>query len=186
MKFENLPNNILRTIVEMGSVKNAGVWKTVSKDMKRIVEETKHEKNLPVPKPDYSKGTGKYQAQYDDLSSLTVLDLDYSDSVLRAMTMEGLLELYVPGGIIRELKDLKKVRMFRKTVSLVVDKLNTWTSPRYKKALHLLQTRRKVTIAEDAESGHWAFDAVVMVLHDMYKRDIEYKKRTDQYLRHML
>jgi len=147
--------------------------------MKRIVEETKHQNHLPVPKPDYAEGTAKYQKQYDDLRSLTVLDLRYSDSVQRALMIATFLDLYVPGAILRELKDLKKVGMFRHVMSLVVNRLKTWTSPRYKKALELLQTRRKVTITEDAESGHWVFDAVVMVLHDMYKKDIEAKKRGD-------
>jgi hypothetical protein len=178
MHLLNLPDNMLRTIVEKSSRKNAAKLKTVSRELKRIVEESTHQKNLPIPRPSYDDGTGRYQHQYEEIQGLDPIDMGppYFDN---SWTTRTLMDIYGPGGIIRQLRylllhDDEEPPLVKKVIRKAIRKLRTWKSERYKLALKRIEQKRDVTAEEDAESGHWAFDAIVMTLHDFHKRNFEY------------
>ena len=175
MHLLNLPDNMLRTIVEKSSRKNAAKLKTVSRDLKRIVEESTHQKNLPIPRPNYDDGTGRYQRQYEQINELPPADMG-TPNLDNFMMTRILMETYSPGGIIRELRFLQRddeEPLVQKIIRKAKHKLRTWKSQRYKLALKRIEQKKDVTAEEDAESGHWAFDAVVMAVHDYHKPNFE-------------
>lgn len=170
MNILHLPDDVIRTIVDRGSLKQAGILKTVSKDLKRVVEESKHNTHLPVKPPDYARrGTGKYQEKYDYLESIASAEHGafLLFSLRELVTLRMLLTTYIPGKIMRE------IQFLRNTLD--------WCEPHIYAMLehakrldngYMIETiMNKVDdITDDEENMHGprAFDALVLALYDVY------------------
>ena len=173
MRFLELPDDVIRTIVDCGSLKQAGILKTVSRDLKRVVEESKHNTHLPVKPPDYIvRRTGKYQEKYEYLDFVAGSGgaVFHMFSLRELVTLRNLLLTYVPGRIMREIRFLR-------------DNMD-WCEPHiaamleYAKCLddgYMIETIMNkvddITDDEDAMYGRGAFDSLVLALYDVYGKD---------------
>lgn len=166
-----IPDDIVWEIASKMDNVDASMLKMTCKRLQRIVVET--HPHLPIPKPSYHEGSGKYQTELLELQALgDIVDVDDKDDrkahwATTCIVGNGLLGLQ-DNALIRNLKNYKNFnKEYKAMFQQIKRKLKEWEHPRYKKALKALSRhrfwRRDPTPEEEEEHGLAVMDAVIMV-----------------------
>ena len=160
-----LPNDLVADIASKLSLKNASMLKMTSKKMHKIVSET--HPSLPLRAPSYDAGTGKYQAQFEEIKEYIdplAFDVDDDDAIVELLSIYNfVMETKMYG--IETMIEMKSVNStFKSLFNEIQATLKKWKTPRYKKALKVIRKKPNHITAQDKEMyGSAIFDAVVMV-----------------------
>ena len=172
MSFHDLPDEIVRMIIDHGSVQQAGILKTVSKSMHRLVQESRHDIHLPLQEPEYRhRRTGKYQSDYDALVAMVEHTHAPDFSLRRLVRLHLLLLVYEPGSILRNIHTLRHdpVGIDHLPIDEIVATLrDVHPSPRAHEAARHLARDLAISPDDEARYGRLVFDALVLVLREMY------------------
>ena len=166
MKLNTLPDDVLRTISSRLSNTDASMLSMASKDFQRIIKNT--HPNLPIKPPSYTKGTGRYQSQFQEVLDATESEDQISDTDLPSFfamisTTHDMEVMMRQGRGLRFLKTTRSYsKHYKRFYNKVKKRLAVWKGQRYKDALNVL-TRRTIRDNDDAQHGTAVFDAVVMV-----------------------
>lgn len=166
MKLNNLPDDVLRSIASRLSNTDASMLSMASKDFRKMIKNT--HPNLPIKPPSYAQGTGRYQAQFQEVidaaeSEDRIKDTDLPLFFAILSTTHDMEVMMRQGRGIRFLKATRSYsKHYKRFYKKVKDRLTQWKGQRYKNALKVLQKR---TIRDEDDSIHATavFDAVVMV-----------------------
>lgn len=192
VSLTDLPDDVILAVIEASSVHQAGILKTVSTSMKRLVEASSHEVDLPVKEPEYLvRRTGRYQEKYDSLEHLLNRDpWDSPDVSLRQfIALRLVLSTYDPG------QTLSNIRITRYDplglVSDIIDRAivrlrDIHPSIDISRVQRLLSIDRLEIITPRDEDiyGRVMFDALVLELYDRYERTSD--DREDYDIRRLL
>ena len=170
----NLPVNALSEIMGKLSLKNATSLGSASRSTRALLERT-HPKRYKGP-PDYTKGKGKYQKEYDQLeetmknllntidnSSLTIkravkLRQEY---FLRDHALERAKEAYAHGNLLRTMtRYWKKAARLKEVYKGVIKQLETMGEA-YEPAVHALKKNPKESVEDQS---HRIMDGLVKYL----------------------
>jgi len=137
-----------------------------SKNFKKMIKNT--HPTLPIKPPSYAQGTGRYQAQFQEVIDAAESDDRIKDSDLpmyvAIVTVTHDMDLMMRQGRgIRFLKDTRSYsKYYKRFYNKVRDRLIQWKGQRYKNALEVLR-QRSIRFEDDTIHVTAVFDAVIMV-----------------------
>ena len=175
--MDQYPDDILWEVAARLDNVDASMLKMTCQRLQHIISQT--HPGLPIPKPSYIDGTGKYQAELEHIEALEDT-VDVGDRTHRkvfwataCIVGNGLHELQCDS-LLKYLRTNKTYdAQYKAMYQEIVAKLGQWKdkNSRYKGALKALTRRwRRPTPAEEAEHGLAVMDAVIMVGADRLKR----------------